>query len=92
MQMVNITVVPAANMTLTVDGGHAVGVIGPAHRCKASLTAVANVTGPADATSFPTGNVTLAITNPATSLIPVHLVTNKVCACTCNAYGFLVRE
>ena len=86
MQMVNVTLVPAANMTLTFDGGHAIGVVGPAQRCKASLTAIANVTGPANATSPPTGNVTLAVTNPDTSLILVHLVIVKVCACPCTAY------
>ena len=81
LQMVNITVVPPANMTLTFDGGQAVGLIGPAHHCKALLTAVANVTGPANATSVPTGNVTLAITDAYSTLFPVHLVTDKVSLC-----------
>lgn len=80
MQMVNVTVIPAANMTLTFEGGHAIGVIGPARRCKVPLKAIANVTGPANAISPPTGNVTLTITSLGASLIPVHLVKDKVCA------------
>lgn len=79
--MVNFTVAPLANMTLTFDGGQTTGVIGPAHHCKALLKAIANVKGSSDATNIPTGNVTLAITDAAPSFVPAHLSINKVCSC-----------
>ncbi len=81
LQAVNITVLPPANMTLTFDGGQANGLIGPANHCKALLTATANVTGPANATILPTGNVTLAIIDAYASIIPLHLVIDKVSPC-----------
>ena len=66
-----------ANMTLTFDGGHAIGIIGPGHHCKAPVRAKATITVPPGA-STPTGNVTFAITDAHASVIPVELSVNKV--------------
>lgn len=76
-QAMPFPVAGSANMTLTFDGGHAIGVIRPDHHCKAPVRAKATITAPPGA-STPTGNVTFAITDAHASVIPVELSANKV--------------